>query len=293
MLLELAALGATSPRTELNMPRHPQLDLLEPEQIWKRSLLAKIEGFIPWQVFENLSKCGEEEIYKTCRGCGDWTGFLWRCSMKFCPLCNWRIARKRSEMLRAWSKVIAQPKHVVLTQKNFPILTRKKIRAFGRAIGKLRRNRLWKEVKGGCVSTEITNEGRGWHLHAHILCDVRFLDASVLAIEWGKLIGQEFGIVKVKDARGQDYLGEITKYVVKGSQLASWPAEQIGEFIHAIKGVRFFATFGTLFHLQRRIRAELDNQRPAQEPCKCGCSDFRFETEEAAIAGEIRRAARR
>lgn len=271
------------------MPKQPQLDLLQPEQIWKESLLAKIEGMIPWQVYENLKKCGEEEIFRSCKACGHWETFYWRCSMKFCPLCNWRIARKRTEVLNLWNLQLKQPKHIVLTQKNFPVLTRKKIRGFGRAFAKLRRTKLWKAVKGGCVSTEITNEGRGWHLHAHILADVRWIDASVLAITWGELVGQEFGIVKVKDARGKDYLGEITKYVVKGSQLASWKPDEIMQFINAIRGVRFFAAFGTLFKLQREIKKQLHLLRPPPVPCQCGCTDFVYESETASILHEARR----
>lgn len=271
------------------MPKQLQIDLLEPERIWKASLLAKIEGLIPYEVFENLSKCGVEEIYRSCRACHSWQTFYWRCSMKFCPLCNWRIARKRTEMLNLWNLQIKQPKHIVLTMRNFPTLTRKKIRDFGRALSKLRRNKLWNDVKGGCVSTEITNEGKGWHLHAHILADVRWLDAGVLAVTWGELVGQQFGIVKVKDARGKDYLGEITKYVVKGSQLASWEPDMINQFIRAIKGVRMFAAFGTLYHLQREIKKQLHLLRPPVEPCECGCSDFVYESETASILHEVER----
>lgn len=274
------------------MPRQPQLDLLSPEQIWRDSLLAKVEGLIPYQVFESLKRCGEEAIYRTCKCCGMWENFWYRCSLKFCPLCNWRIARKRSEVLNLWNMTIKQPKHIVVTQKNFPVLTRQKIRAFGRAFGKLRRQKVWREVRGGCVSTEITNEGRGWHLHAHILADVRWIDARVLAVTWGELVGQEFGIVKVKDARGQSYLGEVTKYVVKGSQLAAWEPDEINQFIRAIRGVRFFAAFGTLFHLQRKIKKQLHLLRPPAEPCACGSTSFVYESETASILHEVQRSKR-
>lgn len=274
------------------MASHPQLDLLEPEQIWKRSLLAKVEGLIPWQVYEHLSKCGEEELYATCKGCGRWETFHYRCSLKFCPLCNWRIARERAKILQLWSLQIKQPKHLVLTMRNFPVLTRKKIREFGRAIGKLRRNKIWKTVKGGCVSTEITNEQKGWHLHAHLLIDVRWLDMSELAIQWGALIGQQFGIVKILDVRGNSYLGEVTKYVVKGSELARWNAYQIAEFIRAIKGVRFFATFGTLFSLRRQLAAQIHALKPERKPCECGCKDFIYESEETSICRQAEKEGR-
>ena len=213
--------------------------------------------------------------------------------MKFCPLCNWRIARERAKMLNLWSLTIQQPKHVVLTQRNFETLTREKIRGFQKAFAKLRRTALWKPVKGGCISIEITNENRGWHLHGHILADVRWLDAGQLAITWGNLVGQEFGIVKVKDARGKGYLGEITKYVVKGAQLASWEPEKIAQFIGAIKGIRFFAPFGSLFGMGAQIKKKLAAMKPEKPKCKCGCEDFKFESETSSILGEIRREAKR
>lgn len=275
------------------MPQSPQLDLVTPEQIWQRSLLAKVSGLIPWQVEEHLRRCGNEECYKTCRDCGEWQTFSYKCCLKFCPLCNWRIARDRAQLLRFWSFEIKQPKHVVLTVRNFPVLTRSRIRAVGKAFSKLRRNKVWKDVKGGCVSTEITNEGRGWHLHLHIMVDARWVDAARLAIVWGQLVGQDFGIVKVKDCRGMEYLGEVTKYVVKPAELASWKPEEIAQFIHAIKGIRFFAAFGTLFAVARRIKAQIHAAKPPAQPCKCGCSSFRFDTEESAIVGEIRQLARR
>jgi len=251
-------------------------------------LLAKIEGLIPWQVYDHLSKCGVQEIYRTCNGCGNWDTFYYRCSLKFCPLCNWRIARNRSELLKHWTVRVTQPKHVVVTARNSQFITRRKIRQFMQAFGKLRRQKLFRNLRGGCVSFEITNEGRGWHLHAHALVDCDWVDAAALAVKWGKLVGQDYAIVKVKDCRQQSYLGELTKYVVKGAQLASWSPEEIAQFIHAIRGVRFFATFGALFKLSREIRAEINREKPPAKPCGCGCVDWTYQTEEAVIMGEIR-----
>lgn len=265
-----------------------QLDLIEPERIWQQSLLAKVGQFLDFEVLEHLRRCGQEELYRTCKDCRRVETFYYRCSLKFCPLCNYRIARARAKMLGVWALSIRQPKHLVLTQQNFPILTRSKIRKFQRNFAKLRRTKLFANVNGGCVSIEITNEGRGWHLHAHCLLDCRFLDVGKLAIVWGKLAGQEFGIVKIKDCRGRDYLGEITKYVVKPAQLVSWPAEQICEFVNAIRGVRFFSTFGSLFRMRASIREFMALSKPPPKPCECGCTDFMYETEEQVICNEIR-----
>lgn len=275
------------------MTKQPELGIIEPERLWADTMLFKTRGLLDDRVWENLSKCGKESLFKTCRCCGKWETFEWKCNLKFCPLCNWRIARRRADMLKVWSLIILQPKHVVLTARNSEQISRERIRFFQQAFAKLRRTKLWKPVKGGCISMEITNEGRGWHLHAHILCDVRFIDAGQLAKEWGRLVGQDFAIVKVKDVRGKDYLGEVTKYVAKGSEIAGWTGEDIAAFIGAIRGIRFFASFGSMFKMSKDIKLILSDQKPPAKECECGSLDFMWEDERQATINQIRKDARR
>lgn len=271
------------------MPTLPQLDLIVPEQIWKRSMLAKIEGLIPFEVFDHLNRCGEDEIYCTCKGCGKCDTFYYRCSLKFCPLCNWRIARNRADLLKTWVRRIEQPKHIVLTATNEAVLTRSSFRRMMQAFAKLRRWKVWREVRGGCVSMEVTNKGQGWHLHLHILADVRWMPPQELAVKWAKAMGHHTAFIKVKDARGAAYLGEVTKYVVKGAELSKWPAEEIAQFIHSIQGIKFFSTFGSLFKIRRSVREEMEAAKPARQPCPCGCSDFLYETDLSSVIRETRK----
>lgn len=273
----------------MTQPSKPT-ELFTPEELWKETLLVKVRGYIPDRTFSNLERCGKERIYRTCKNCRDWETFFYRCDLKFCPLCNWRIARDRAAMLRIWTTTIAQPKHVVLTCRNFDLLTRRQIRSFARAFAKLRRAKVFEGVKGGCVSIEITNESRGWHLHAHVLVDARWIDAADLAITWGRLVGQQYAIVKIKDCRGLDYCNEVTKYVVKGAELVTWHPELISQFIHAISGVRFFSTFGSLFKMRRQIAAYLAEQKPPSPQCHCGCCDFWYQDEAALILREAQQA---
>lgn len=238
--------------------------------------------------FANFARCGQEKLYRTCKCCGDTQEFDYRCSIKWCPLCNWRISQRRAELLRQWVKRIPNPKHIVTTQKNFPVLTRRKLRQHIVHLAKLRRKKVFQHVKGGCVSVEITNEGNGWHLHAHWLVDATFVSASELAIAWGKLIGQEYGIVKVITATEKNYAAEVAKYVVKGEQMAKWPREHVLEFVTAVKGVRFYFAFGELFKLARQIRAEINQNKPEASGCDCGSKDFIFEDEVSVVLREVR-----
>lgn len=267
--------------------------LIENREVFKRTLESKLPGLFSGRQMENFLKCGREEIFSTCKNCGTFEKFYFACNRKWCPLCNWKISNQRAAHLRLWSQTIAQPKHLVLTMRNFPVLTRSKIRAFQKALLALRRTKLFEQVKGGCASLEITNEGNGWHLHAHCLLDCRWLPADQIAITWGKLIGQEFGIVKVKDVRGTDYVQEISKYVAKGSELAGWEPDLLLQFITAIKGCRFFCTFGSLRAKAKEIKRAVLALKGPGKVCACGCSQFIYETEASAILHDLRRQQRR
>ncbi len=266
-----------------------QRKLIEDGEIYHETVRAKLDGLWNCNQFWNFSRCGSDDQVRRCKCCGDTIKFRYRCSIKWCPRCNWRIAETRKKLLQLWANKITQPKHVVLTQKNFPILTRRKILLFRRDLARLRRTQLFDKVKGGCASIEITNENNGWHLHAHLLLDVRYLPGYDLSRVWGKIVGQKFAIVKVMDVREKDYLREVCKYVVEGSELAKWPREHILEFVSAIRGRRFFFTFGSLREFAPAIRAEIAANKEPSPVCECGNSDFIYTDELAEEVASILR----
>lgn len=271
-----------------------QTELIKPEALFKESILIKAAGLLPDKIYYNLSRCGEEEIVRTCKECGAWETFFYKCSLKYCPQCNWMIARTRAKMLSVWTTTIKQPKHIVLTRRNSTgVLTRKLFRHTMRSFAKIRRTKIFDQMNGGCVSMELTNEGKGWHVHLHVMADVRWVDASALAVEWGKLMGQDFAIVKVKDCRGEDYLHEVTKYACKPSQLASWTGEEINQFIRACTGIKFFSTFGTLFKMRGEIRQFIKDTKPETKPCSCGACSFKYQTEEQMLCEDAQRKKKR
>jgi len=266
-----------------------QGELIPGPDLLKETIRMKLSGLFEGNQMRNFERCGNEMMYQTCRNCGRVEELPYSCSLKWCPRCQWKKTGERVRILRKWSASITQPKHLVLTQRNFPVLTRRKIREHKQHLQKFRRTKVFKDVRGGACSVEITNEGNGWHLHSHWLLDVRWLEMPEVSRTWGSLCGQEFGIVKVKDLRAGDYVHECAKYVCEGNAMAQWPPEQILEFVQAIKGCRFFFQFGELLKQAKRIRAELAQERPEKEPCECGCEDFVFETEAMSVLNQIRK----
>lgn len=199
----------------------------------------------PW--FENLSMCGEPQGYMECPRCDHFQPMAYKCGQKWCPRCQWKITAKRKATLNLWSMHIRNPMHLVLTQRNFPDLDGRKLREHTKNLAKIRRHDVMENVKGGCISVEITNEDKGWHLHSHWLIDASFVDIKVVAQAWGKLVGQEYAIVKFNNDRTKSYVAEVCKYVAKGSEVAGWDGETIREYIEAIRGRRFFFAFGSYF----------------------------------------------
>jgi hypothetical protein len=131
---------------------------------------------------------------------------------------------------------------------------------------------------------EITNEGRGWHIHFHLLIDARWIDASLLAQEWCSVTDGSGKIVKVKDARASEYLAELVKYIAKGSQLATWPTDELLQFVVALDGVRTFGVFGDLYGKRTQYADWIRDVREKKPLCECGSSNVRYYTEAEALA---------
>jgi hypothetical protein len=256
--------------------------LLESDQIFKSTIEAKLrlggaEGICEareesW--FGNFLRCGVEAYYRMCEICGHGEELPYSCGNKFCPLCAWKISLKRKRLIETMTREIYDVKHVVLTQRNFEENLSAKIRESRKNLLKLRRQDVFGKVTGGCCSMEITNEDVGWHLHWHLLVQSKFVDAQRLALAWGKLVGQEYAIVKVLTVDDKSYVAEICKYVAKGSQIASWTPDQIIEFICALRDVRTFSTFGKFRQLQKFARALNEIDKPDPRQCDCGSDEF-------------------
>jgi hypothetical protein len=270
-------------RREATKARERQAEGFESSELFKLTVLSKLLELRPTVVdrladskrpvrwFENYERCGQETIYRICLECQRVKELPYNCNLKWCPRCNWRIAAQRRRLLEKMTHGLTSCKHVVLTQRNTANISREMIRENAAALAKLRRLSVFGVVHGGCSSTEFTNEGHGWHMHNHLLIESDFIDARILAREWGRLVGQSFAIVKVKALSEKSYLQEICKYAVDGSVIAGWTGEQIFEFIAALRGTRLFRTFGTFNALRKAAAVAVKQEKPAGEPCACGC----------------------
>lgn len=250
-----------------------QGNLWQKETMWRDSIVTRLKSVGRNDLAVKLNTCHQERSVRVCSGCKSARIFWNRCELKWCPICAERLARERREAIEWWVAEVRQPKHVVLTAKNTDNFSKEYVQWFKGQFAKLRRSSFAKNWRGGFYSLEATWTDDA-HLHLHALVDAKWIDAGELARLWGALMGQDFAIVMVRDARDHSYLGEVAKYVVKGSELAKWSGDKLARFIDAITGVRMFGVFGTLYSKRTEMREFLDAVRAGRVRCECGCSSY-------------------
>jgi len=264
-----------------NRQNHPeqQPEFWAKATVWKNTVAAKLRAHGRIALAQDLEFCHSTFTVGHCNDCGQHRMFPNRCDRFYCPECQPRLAYDRRRAVEWWTKEVHQPKHVVLTVTNITDLTRAHVHEFKNWWTLLRRRKFARSWLGGFYSIEVTNEGNGWHLHLHALIDAKWIDASQLAREWSSVCRGYGHIVKVKDARETNYLGQVTKYAVKGNDLACWTPDQIVTFIDAFDGIRCFTVFGSLYGKRTEWKEWIDSIRDAKPRCPCGSCNVSYFSE--------------
>jgi hypothetical protein len=288
--IKLETRGTTSPAPQQAGAKAARAELfarragpsLSQSEFWKNtltlkaSLAAKLREAGEIGLAATLDDCHSFATNQVCTHCGTVKRFWNRCDRLWCPACQPRLTRERQDSIKWWTNEVKQPKHVVLTVRNTSNLSSAKLTWLKNCFARLRRRNFARSWRGGFWSLELTNEDRGWHLHLHCLIDADWIDARLLAIEWGSVTHGEGYIVKVKDCRETSYLQEVTKYAVKGVQLVTWKPQDIILFINAFEGQRTFGVFGSLYGKRSEFKCYLKTELAYVPSCACGCDSFKY-----------------
>ena len=274
--------GITSQKPDVSRIRTPKL---RQKELWRTGTIHKltvssklrVQGLIDFA--DKLDRCHTEWTIAHCGNCHAVRKFANRCDLFCCPECAHSLQIHRAKQVEWWTKIVKQPKHVVLTIHNLPDLTTGHLAHLKKMFSRLRRRKFANNWRGGFYRIEITNEGRGWHLHLHALIDAKWIDKTELSQQWKSITNGLGYIVDVKDCRGESYLREVTKYVVKGSELAKWNAPDVAEFVTAFDGQRTFGVFGSLFGMRTEFADYVDSLREAKSACPCGANCMNYYTE--------------
>lgn len=212
---------------------------------------------------ERLARCGEYLLFRHY-----WTVDEIRlhqaefCKQHLlCPLCAIRRATKQTAAyMERFHIVTAENPHLIPAfmtytvkngadlgermahlRKGLRTLTqrRKDIRTRGKGTSE------FGAVAGAVGTLEVTNRGKGWHPHAHMLVLLdRYMDQKALSAEWKAITGDSFvvGINRLDpDAEPIEAFVEVFKYALKFSDLT--PA-QIWHAARTLRGQRLLFSLG-------------------------------------------------
>jgi hypothetical protein len=288
--VKLEIRGTTSQTRSLatdNKKPKVQSEFWRGQTIHKFAVAAKLRSAGAAEEADKLENCHSYYTVAQCSECGSVRKFPNRCDLFYCPECQPGLAYDRKREISWWTATLRQPKHVVLTVRNIPDLTPGHVTQLRRWFTALRRRKFTKGWSGGFYSIECTNEGKGWHLHIHALVEARWIDGGELALVWDSITNGMGRIVKVRDCRGDQYLQEVTKYVAKGSEMATWTPTECLAFIRAFKGKRTFGVFGSLYGARTEFAEFIATLKAAKPKCECGSISCRYFSETDWLLQEL------
>ena len=278
----------------------------------RAALLERLDRENEDDLFRQLEPCGSFfDLICTC--CGETRPVERHCMRRWCPVCARIISARRVRRYHAAARCMRWPLFVTLTAPNLETIEQADFRAQRRAFGLLRGRKIWTErVTGGVAGFEVTNRGKGWHLHLHALIDCKWLAwytrppatmdsksevkrkckaaATELATTWAKCLKRsEVALsalttsVKVKRTTEADICVEILKYAVKMSDILECE-EPIGDLLRAMQGCRLVTSFGALYGaaMKKMEKAVDEEDGTDRKPSACsGCGGQSWMTEGA------------
>lgn len=273
----------------------PRGEIVEERHALRKKLVARLEREGRKDLAYRLTKCGIP-ITLRCSDCTRPVHTRTRCDLKWCPACQHALAARTADRYARIMQHIRWPLRVTLTAKNFDYSETDAVRQLRRAWGKLRRLRWFRKmVRGGVCGFEVTDTGKGFHVHIHAIFDCRWFAVTTTAPrvgatkdEWAKRgraaaleVSEQWSLccgrrasmqvrrVWTRDAGDiRPALAETLKYSTKGSDLVT-TARSASAIIDQLDATRMITSFGTCFG-----KPEFKRQRSAPSMCECGCSSW-------------------
>ena len=214
-------------------------------------------------VYEALSLAGCRKALHRYVNCGSCTRVLYQgrigdqhafrvvafgCRCRYCPRC----ARNRSNLIgrnvrRFLNGHDGNLKFVTLTLRHNKTGLRDQLKRLTSCFNNMKRRDWWKsKVKGGMMFVEVKLSKAGlWHVHAHLICDAKYMPQHELSSEWLAVTGDS-PIVDVRLIKNAEAAASyVAKYGSKAfdAGLLNQPA-RLAEVMVALKGSRLCTTFG-------------------------------------------------
>lgn len=237
-----------------------------------------------------LAACGEE-MALVCVGCGTPKVVQKGCRKRWCPVCAPKLAAAKVARYSAYVERMRWPLFLTLTIPNEADLKTMFNRLRG-AWKRFRRTKWWRacQVAGGVSAFEVTNKGKGWHVHLHAIIDCKWLAVHAAAPQrgdsveivarrcaaakwelteaWTQCVGVEATITYVARTN-PGTVREALKYSVTPDDLIASGGDA-GTIIRMMTGARLTIPFGSMHGLAAEVRALENEEGPGCQCDECG-----------------------
>ena len=219
-----------------------------------------------------ISTCHEVSHLAGCKECQNVRYILHKCGHRLCPICSYHVSRMRADFLQRISAKLAHPKLVTLTIPSQGNDHAGAFQALIKGFRSLRRDPLFRHVKGGAYSYEVIPHEDYFHIHLHLLIDSPYIPIKILFSAWRRILNTRYASVDVRAATNAKAREYITKYAAKNHSISTNP-DLIWKLYEAIKGRRLFGTFGTWYNAKLDDDPTADDPKPTAGVCPfCGCA---------------------
>lgn len=236
---------------------------------WKKSIAHELIENGHDTAGTNIGKCSQTELLLCCEACGHTKYVTYRCQARLCPICSWTLSRERAQFSEALLAQMKYPKFLTLTMRTWEGSPRDGIKYLRDCFNKLKAQKVWKCVKGGCYQIELKPKDNGWHIHIHVLFDAPYIPKQKLFSAWREILQQKYVAIDIRACRTKAQRSYVVKYVSKNENFHNDPALAV-EWYEATKGSRLFGTFGSWYNakLEELLNPEeFTVWRPACENC--------------------------
>lgn len=227
--------------------------------------------------------------YKTvyCEHDGYARKILIGCGRRSCKICRKRWYGQHFEALRALVAGWLHPRFITLTLKNisdadFAAHGKSHVLFARSCFAKLRRK--LPRIEGGFYAVDVTNRGKGFHLHLHVVYDGGYVDQKELKAAWSEITRGSYmaDVRDVYDARGA--VNYLLKDLLKSPKIRP---EDVDVFDQVFAGSHMIQPFGPQGKTKYKV---------IRVPCKCplcgGTSwitlDPLFDEEHKRMFGSVR-----
>jgi hypothetical protein len=168
------------------------------------------------------------------------------------------------------------PKMLTLTMPLWTGDPRLGIQELRRCWNKLRKHKLFRDVRGGAYQIEVKPKEVGWHIHIHVLMDSPYMPYQQLFSAWRNILECDAPQVHIVAADNVKQLEYVCKYTSKSADFSS-ASDTIVRWYYATRGLRLFATFGTWYNATLNdLDPNADERDPVSICPHCGAEATTF-----------------